>query len=62
VVARVVKAVAKELGNTPAVARASYVDRRVIDLYRQGETVTLPGTAPTDGPTAEREVRRLLKD
>jgi DNA topoisomerase-1 len=61
VVARVVKAVAKELGNTPTVARASYVDPRVIELYRQGEIVALPGTAPADGPAAEREVLRLLK-
>lgn len=62
VVARVVETVARELGNTPAVARASYVDPRVIELYSQGETVALPAAASADGPAAEREVRRLLKN
>ena len=27
------------LGNTPAVARTSYVDPRVVDRYRHGETI-----------------------
>ena len=27
---------AEVLGNTPAIARASYVDPRVLDLYRRG--------------------------
>jgi DNA topoisomerase-1 len=38
-IARVVKEVAAYLGNTPAVARASYIDPRVIDAYRAGQTV-----------------------
>jgi hypothetical protein len=38
-IARVVKEVAAYLGNTPAVARASYIDPRVIDAYRAGLTV-----------------------
>lgn len=33
---------AELLGNTPAVARKSYVDPRVIDAYLQGETIGLP--------------------
>ncbi|SFL06223.1 DNA topoisomerase IB [Geodermatophilus ruber] len=33
------KAVAEQLGNTPAVCRASYVDPRVVDRFEQGETV-----------------------
>ncbi|QGQ19766.1 DNA topoisomerase IB [Cellulomonas sp. JZ18] len=40
VVSSVVKAVAEELGNTPAVARASYIDPRVVDLWERGETIT----------------------
>ena len=32
-------AVAESLGNTPAVCRASYVDPRVFDAYRSGDTV-----------------------
>ncbi len=38
-IARVVQEVADYLGNTPAVARASYIDPRVIDLYQQGRTI-----------------------
>ena len=30
---------AERLGNTPAVCRASYIDPRVIDRYRAGETI-----------------------
>lgn len=38
-VSRVVAEVAGYLGNTPAVARASYIDPRVIDLYERGRTI-----------------------
>ena len=38
-IARVVQEVAAYLGNTPAVARASYIDPRVIDLYQDGHTI-----------------------
>jgi DNA topoisomerase IB len=38
-VARVVAEVAGYLGNTPAVARASYIDPRVIALYEEGTTI-----------------------
>ena len=38
-VARVVQEVADYLGNTPAVARASYIDPRVIELYAEGHTI-----------------------
>jgi DNA topoisomerase IB len=38
-IARVVQEVAGCLGNTPAVARASYIDPRVIDLYQHGRTI-----------------------
>ncbi|HET8619990.1 MAG TPA: hypothetical protein VFM27_13580, partial [Acidimicrobiales bacterium] len=38
-VVRVVKGVASQLGNTPAVARGSYVDPRVIEEFHRGETV-----------------------
>ncbi len=38
-VSRVVREVAEQLGNTPAVCRASYIDPRVIDLYRHGVTI-----------------------
>jgi len=38
-VARVVREVADYLGNTPAIARASYIDPRVIELYEGGRTI-----------------------
>jgi DNA topoisomerase IB len=37
--AAVMKEVAEELGNTPAVARSSYVDPRVVTGYEQGLTI-----------------------
>ena len=37
--ARMVKEVARFLGNTPAVARASYIDPRVIDRFRDGYVI-----------------------
>jgi DNA topoisomerase-1 len=38
-VSRAVQEVAHSLGNTPAVARRSYIDPRVIDFYEQGQTI-----------------------
>ncbi|HZI97626.1 MAG TPA: DNA topoisomerase IB [Actinomycetales bacterium] len=38
-VVRAMKEVAEYLGNTPAVARASYVDPRVVDLFSDGHTI-----------------------
>jgi DNA topoisomerase IB len=35
----VVQEVADYLGNTPAVARASYIDPRIIVLYEEGVTI-----------------------
>ncbi|HWF30479.1 MAG TPA: DNA topoisomerase IB [Mycobacterium sp.] len=37
--AAVMREVAEELGNTPAVARGSYVDPRVVTGYQQGHTI-----------------------
>lgn len=38
-VSRVMREVAEYLGNTPAVARASYVDPRVIEAFEQGRAI-----------------------
>jgi DNA topoisomerase I len=38
-ITRAIKEVAHYLGNTPAVARASYIDPRVFDRYRDGEVI-----------------------
>jgi DNA topoisomerase-1 len=57
--------VAEALGNTPAVCRRSYVDPRVIERFRNGETISPKATV--DGRLSararaklEREVRRLI--
>ena len=38
-IARAIKEVAYYLGNTPAIARNSYIDPRVFDRYRDGEVI-----------------------
>jgi DNA topoisomerase-1 len=38
-IARAIKEVAHYLGNTPAVCRASYIDRRVFDRFNDGVTI-----------------------
>jgi DNA topoisomerase IB len=68
-VARVVREVADYLGNTPAVARASYIDPRVIELYEEGTTIertfvdlgkdSTMGELATRGP-AEEAVLKIL--
>lgn len=70
-IARAVREVADYLGNTPAVARASYIDPRVIDLYERGIVIgsVLPdlgreadfGELATQGPP-ERAVLELLRE
>ncbi|OJX96089.1 DNA topoisomerase-1 [Salana multivorans] len=54
VVAAAMRAAAEVLNNTPAVARASYVDPRVVDQYHRGRTID-----PTRNP--ERELLVLLR-
>ncbi|WP_448638994.1 DNA topoisomerase IB [Geodermatophilus sp. URMC 63] len=52
--------VSEQLGNTPAVCKASYVDPRVVDRYEHGETVA---DALTRAASAEddREAQRVLE-
>ncbi|MEU5938087.1 DNA topoisomerase IB [Micromonospora sp. NPDC047548] len=59
-VAGVMREVAELLGNTPTVARTSYVDPRVVDLYHDG--VVAPVRPDTPKPEAERTVLELLKE
>ncbi|HEU5475632.1 MAG TPA: DNA topoisomerase IB [Actinophytocola sp.] len=56
--AAVMRAVAEQLGNTPAVARRSYVDPRVIDRFADGHTIDPPSG---DREDIEHAVRRLLR-
>jgi DNA topoisomerase IB len=64
---RVVKEVAFYLGNTPTVARSSYIDPRVFDRYRDGQTIPLeligaePDATAIQGPI-EAAVLELLED
>jgi len=57
-VAAVMREVAALLGNTPAVARASYVHPRVVDLYHDGVLARVAADAPRD--VAEAAVLDLL--
>jgi DNA topoisomerase IB len=58
-ITRAVKEVAYYLGNTPTVARNSYIDPRVFDRYRDGHTVKLdlvgvePGATAIQGPVED---------
>jgi DNA topoisomerase I len=54
-IVQAVRLAADALGNTPAVARSSYVDPRVIDRYEKGETLDA-----TRLRSAESGLRRLL--
>ncbi|HET7072328.1 MAG TPA: DNA topoisomerase IB [Nocardioides sp.] len=61
------KEVAEFLGNTPAQARASYVDPRVVDAYEEGRTIRTAVRRRLASPDArqqalERAVLRLLRD
>jgi DNA topoisomerase-1 len=73
VINNAIKQVSEHLGNTPAVARASYVDPRVLERFADGRTVLtalrrLPGDSAvpdlTDDATraaVERAVVRLIR-
>jgi DNA topoisomerase-1 len=65
VLARVMRKVGHELGNTPAVARASYVSPAVVDAYLEGRTLDDFRAGPASGParlsTDERALLRLLR-
>jgi DNA topoisomerase-1 len=53
--AQAMRDAAAVLGNTPAIAKSSYVDPRLVDAYRHGETID-----PARLHAAESEVRALL--
>mgnify|MGYP003595620455 CR=1 FL=1 len=52
-----VVAVSDYLGNTPAIAKASYIDPRVIDLYESGTTIA--ASAGADYPSADERQAAL---
>jgi DNA topoisomerase-1 len=58
--------VAEYLGNTPAIAKSSYVDPRVVDLYEDGTTIASAVRRGYDSPderqrALERAVLRMLR-
>ena len=57
---RAVDRVSDALGNTPAVCRASYIDPRVLDRYRDGVTIKSP--ASTNGKLTAKARRRIEKE
>jgi len=69
---RAVEEVARYLGNTPAVCRASYIDPRVFDAYQAGLTIRPalervaarmePGELPIHQPALECAVLDLLNE
>jgi DNA topoisomerase IB len=61
-----VEVVSEHLGNTPAVCRASYIDPRVLDQFRNGHRIDVPeaweiGSSPRTRTTIERRVRELIE-
>jgi DNA topoisomerase-1 len=62
--ARAVKEVSHYLGNTPAVARASYIDPRVFDAYRAGLVIRpdLHDVEPGELPIHHRAVEEAVLD
>ncbi len=59
--------VSEYLGNTPTIARSSYIDPRVIDLYEDGVTIGDAVRRPYRSPAErqqglERAVLRLLSE
>jgi DNA topoisomerase I len=66
-VVRAMDEVAEYLGNSRSIARASYVDPRVVDLYEDGETIASAVRRKYPDPdkrraALERAVLRLLSD
>jgi DNA topoisomerase IB len=61
-IAGAVKTVAAALGNTPAVCRSSYIDPRVFDRYRDGETIDAGRRAASEGRMSERTRQKIERE
>jgi DNA topoisomerase-1 len=59
-ITRAVNQVSEALGNTPAVCRASYIDPRVLDRYRDGVTIKRP--ASSNGKLTAKARRQIEKE
>ena len=60
-ISEAVRAVASELGNTPAVARASYIDPRLLDRYEEGITIREILAGRMDGDLADPVFRDAVE-
>jgi len=60
VISAAYKQVSEQLGNTPAVCKASYVDPRVVDRFENGETVAHV-LRQADEAEADRDTQKLLE-
>ncbi|MGY1744401.1 DNA topoisomerase IB [Blastococcus sp. SYSU D00695] len=60
VISSAYRAVSEQLGNTPAVCKASYVDPRVVDRFEHGETVA-PALREAAGAENDRDAQRVLE-
>ena len=60
--ARAVKTVSTLLGNTPAVCRRSYIDPRIFDRYRDGETIDVGRRAANEGKMSERTRQKIERE
>src|ERR687897_3330736 len=62
-ITRAIKEVARYLGNTPAVCRASYIDPRVFDAYRAGLVIGRPLREAGEGEPGELPIHhRALEE
>jgi len=63
-ITRAVKEVADYLGNTPAVARASYIDPRIFDRFNDGLTIdpVIAVARDDDGPAIQGAVEEAVLD
>jgi len=61
-ISRAVKTVATALGNTPAVCRRSYIDPRIFDRYRDGQTIEVGRRAASEGRMSERTRQRIERE
>jgi len=59
-IVRAVDEVSEALGNTPAVCRASYIDPRVLDRFRDGTKIDPP--RPANGRLSAKQRRRIERE
>jgi DNA topoisomerase IB len=55
------KQVSEQLGNTPAVCKASYVDPRVVDKFEHGETIRQHVLEKAEEADADRDTQKVLE-